>query len=111
MMQMLGLGRTVLDTILGMMGIATSAGFKVAWATLRHAVGVAQQHLADCAQVENRAAEIAAMQQAFSLSYTMDGYSGHLPYCLTWCGRRGLPEDHIIAHPVMLLLLQDTQRK
>jgi len=45
MMQMLGLGRTVLDTILGMMGIATSAGFKVAWATLRHAIGVAQQHL------------------------------------------------------------------
>jgi len=61
---MSGLGRTALDTILGMLGIVTSAGSKVAWATLRHAVGVVQQHLADCAQVENRAAEIAAMQRA-----------------------------------------------
>jgi len=64
MTQMLGLGRTALDTILGMLGIAKTAGSQIAWASVRLAVGMAQQHLADCAQVENRAAEIAAMQMA-----------------------------------------------
>ncbi len=61
---MLGLGRTALDTILGMLGIVAHAGSKPAWALLRGAVGVVQHNLADHVQLNNLDKEIMAMKAA-----------------------------------------------
>ncbi len=64
MIQMLGLGWTALDTILGMLGIVAHAGSKPAWALLHGAVGVVQHNLADHIQVNNLDKEIMAMKAA-----------------------------------------------
>jgi len=47
MIQILGLGRTGMETILGMLGIISHQGSKLAWSLVRNAVGLMQQLLAD----------------------------------------------------------------
>jgi len=61
MLQMLGLGHTALDTILGMLGIASHAGLTSCWAKIQNLIGTSKQKWADTVQEHNLNAEISML--------------------------------------------------
>jgi len=80
MIQILGLGRTGMDTILGMLGIIANQGSKPAWLLVCNTVGTMQQLLADAVQKENMQIEIERMKQA---GITQVEFNGKLLWLLT----------------------------
>jgi len=83
MIQILGLGRTGMDTILGMLGIIAHQGSNPAWSIVCNAVGLLmQQLLADVVQKENLQIDIDRMKK---VGITQVEYNGKLLWLLLTC--------------------------
>ncbi len=112
MIQILGLGRTGMETILGMLSIILHQGSKPAWSLVQNAVGSMQQLLADMVQKENLQVEIERMKQAGIMQVE---YNGKLlwpfPVHLIWHGREELLGNVTTVHWDMLSLLVASQTK